>query len=906
MKKQQHQLTPIALAVAMAVLSLAPSAQAQQADAAEPAAKGQEKEEVVKVVVSGIRAGIESAISSKRTSSSIIEAISAEDIGKLPDVSIAESIARLPGLAAQRVAGSAQVISLRGLAPDFATTLLNGREQVSTGDNRGVEFDQYPSELISRVLVYKTPDASLVGQGLSGTLALETLRPLAFGKRQVALNGRYEHKSLNNLGGTAKAHGNRLSAAYIDQFAERTIGVAVGYAHLESPIAAEEFGTYGWSTSPRPGVPAGVQNTAGLKTFARSGMNTRDGVIGVLEWRPNRQWHMLLDAYYSKFHREETDRGIETRLDQNSGNTPTLAFTSATVVDNALLKGTAANVYPAVRNVYNDRTDTLKAAGWNTQYKDTLWTFVSDLSYSSAERHETNFETQASQRTLGNKAILDTVSYDLTGNSFPSVNYGLNYADPATVMIGPTIFRAGYGKLPAVKDRMHSLRLIARRSLEGIFDNVEFGVNFANRDKSKTQPEARITELNVGSFLPVADAALLPATDLGFSGVPGSLSWNVPLLVGMGTNFQPFAPVDNTNSLIQKRWNVSEKLTTTYLQFNLDTRLASIPVRGNVGVQVQTADQSSTSDIFDNSSATNKVKPFTDGARYTDVLPSMNLVFELPSQQVLRLGAAKQVARPRLDQLKSAFEFSINGTNGVPTGRGGNPRLDPWRADAIDVSYEKYFDKKGYVSVAAFKKNIKSYIFDLKRLDYDFSAFTNGNPLATTNIGEFSQPLNGTGGSLQGVELTMSLPLSMLTPHLNGFGLIASRSRNSSSITIDNTNIGNKVDLPGLSRDTSNLTVYYEKGGFSTRVSRRGRSDFVGEITGFGADRALRFVSGEAIVDAQVSYTFKDGPLAGLGVLLQVNNLTDSGYRTYRQTHAQIEEFQRYGRTFLIGANYRF
>lgn len=110
-----------------------------------------------KVQVTGLRRAIEGAISVKRDSTSIVEAISAEDIGRLPDVSIAESLARLPGLAAQRVAGRAQVISVRGLSPDFSTTLLNGREVVSTGDNRSVEFDQYPSELVSGVTVYKTP-----------------------------------------------------------------------------------------------------------------------------------------------------------------------------------------------------------------------------------------------------------------------------------------------------------------------------------------------------------------------------------------------------------------------------------------------------------------------------------------------------------------------------------------------------------------------------------------------------------------------------------------------------------------------------------------------------------------------------------------------------------------------------
>ena len=191
------QATPVAAAVAALLLgSSLMQAQAQQAQAqqAQPAAKAADQV----VTVTGIRRGIESAINVKKSSDSIVEAISAEDIGKLPDNSIAESIARLPGLSAQRVAGRAQVISVRGLSPDFATTLLNGRELVSTGDNRSVEFDQYPSELLSGVVVYKTPDAGLVGQGLSGTLDMQTIRPLNFGSRAVALNARFSNNSLGS------------------------------------------------------------------------------------------------------------------------------------------------------------------------------------------------------------------------------------------------------------------------------------------------------------------------------------------------------------------------------------------------------------------------------------------------------------------------------------------------------------------------------------------------------------------------------------------------------------------------------------------------------------------------------------------------------------------------------------
>src|SRR5687768_12010911 len=189
MVKLKRNLLSVSLVSAMTLSATAAYAQTAEETAAEESKK-EDAVELQTVTVTGIRAGIESAISVKRDSTSIVEAISAEDIGKLPDVSIAESIARLPGLTAQRVAGRAQVISVRGLSPDFATTLLNGRELVSTGDNRSVEFDQYPSELMSGVTIHKTPDAALVGQGLSGTINMRTARPLDFPDPVVALSAR--------------------------------------------------------------------------------------------------------------------------------------------------------------------------------------------------------------------------------------------------------------------------------------------------------------------------------------------------------------------------------------------------------------------------------------------------------------------------------------------------------------------------------------------------------------------------------------------------------------------------------------------------------------------------------------------------------------------------------------------
>ena len=892
-------LSPVAAGCALMLMMSAASAQQSAVDApkADSAASSQS------VTVTGIRRGIEDAISVKKNASNIVESISAEDIGKLPDVSIAESIARLPGLAAQRVAGRAQVISVRGLSPDFATTLLNGREQVSTGDNRGVEFDQYPSELLSGVTVYKTPDAALVGQGLSGTLDLQTVRPLAFNKRTMAFNLRGERNSLGS-GVDQSANGSRFSAMYIDQFNDRTVGLALGFAHLDSPILADEFGTYGYSTDGRPGLAAGTSNTNGLKTYQRSGKNTRDGFVGVLEFRPNKNWTSTVDGYYSKFKRSETARGIETNLgDYNGGNQPGLNYTATTIDNNTLVGGTATGVYPLVRGLYNKREDTLTSLGWNNKFKFDRATLTGDLSYSKAERNELNLETNAQYVDGAGKPVLDTVTFNLANSGFPTTVYGLNYADPTAIQVGKSIYGAGYGKVPSVNDELKSARLEASIPLSGLlpemFDSLDVGINYADRLKKKRQPEAGLDGNGVSAV--GADQQYAPV-GLGFAGAPSALTWSVPGL--LAANYKPFMPTDTASYLVQKGWDVSEKVTTTYAKVKLDSEIGSVTMRGNVGIQVQHTDQSSSSNYFDNTApAGSQIKPVVDGKKYNDVLPSMNLAFGFANDQTVRIAAAKQIARPRLDQMKSAFEFSVDNATFKPSANGGNPRLDPWRANAYDVSYEKYFSNKGYIAAAAFYKDLKSYIYQ-QTIDYDFSTYTPGTK-ATTNTGKFTAPYNGQGGSLKGIELTASIPLKLLTPTLDGFGVIASYSYNDSQIAIDGTNLGDKIALPGLSRNVSNLTMYYENAGWSTRLSGRKRSDYIGEITGFGADRELRYVKGETIVDFQLGYDFGKGTYDGLSALLQVNNLTNSAYQTYQKTPNQPVEYQKYGRTVLFGLNYK-
>ena len=278
------------------------------------------------VVVTGIRVGIQNAIETKRESMSIVEAISAEDIGKLPDTSIAESISRLPGLTSQRAEGRASAISLRGTDPGFTTTLMNGREQVSTGDNRSIEFDQYPSELMSSVVVYKTPDAQLAAQGLAGTIDMRTMRPLDYGQPAIVLNLRAGQNSNDDLGADSDDQGYRASFSFIDQFMDGKLGMAFGYAHLDSPMATRGFGTYEpWNPSGgggvidcpggtaggcsnNPGVAPGQFATNGMKVRADMGSTERDGLMahpGVPAWR---HVHGIVESIYSTMKQDQTTR----------------------------------------------------------------------------------------------------------------------------------------------------------------------------------------------------------------------------------------------------------------------------------------------------------------------------------------------------------------------------------------------------------------------------------------------------------------------------------------------------------------------------------------------------------------------------------------------------------------------
>lgn len=860
------------------------------------------------VTVTGIRHSIETSISVKKESDSIVEAITAEDIGKLPDVSIAESLARLPGLAAQRVDGRAQVISIRGLSPDFGATLLNGREMISTGDNRSVELDQFPSELINAATVYKTPDATLMGQGLSGTINMMTVRPLDFRGRILTVNARGERNSNGSLNSGISGNGGRLSMSYINQFANNTIGLALGFAHLDSPLQEQHYKAWWWDKSATTYVsPTGEKayGMGGFEAGARSSTQKRDGLMAVLEFKPNKNVHSMVDLYYSKFRTRSAENYLlYDGFNQWNGTYSNLGA-SGGIVNSGTFKGSNPNgiILQSDSTVRNDK---VFALGWNTELKlADKWTAVADLSYSRADRDDHKLEAFAKS------SLTDTSNFNLPlGGAFPVVSFGNNYADPNSFKLAENWGRAGGSWNPSIKDDLKSLRLEAKRPLEGVFSSLNAGLNYSDRGKSRDYTE-NFFRLPGGTPATISSDLLNSPTSLDFIGGPSILSYDLQGVLNKYTVYQ--ANVDDAT--FGRRWAVNEKVTTAFLKVGLDTDVGRFPVRGNVGLQVVHANQSSDGYDVSRTGATPIATPVSRGASQTDVLPSLNLVGDLGRNAYLRFGLARTMARPRMDEMRAFNSAGLSDKGVDPAtgkhifqweGNGGNPELKPWVANSVDLSFEKYIGKRSYVALAGFNKDLKTYIYK-QVTTIDYSGFPNqsGNT-PTTNFGTFSRPANGEGGAVRGFELSASLDAGLISKNLDGFGIIVSGSDTRSTIK-PNGPTGGVQALPGLSGQVTNLTVYFERNGFSARVAQRHRSPFTAEITGLFANKEFRTTRADKQVDLQLGYAFEAGTYKGLSLLLQVNNLTNAGYEEYQVVKGtQLPSiYNKYGRQVLFGLNYK-
>ncbi len=918
-------------AIALTVAALAAPAFAQDAAPQAAQAATDAPADDGAIVVTGYRASLNASASIKRSAPTIVEAISAQDIGKLPDVSIADSLARLPGVTAQRLEGRDQRLSIRGLGPDFGTTLLNGREQVTVGDNRGVEYDQYPAEFFKNVVVYKAPTPSLVAAGISGTVDLRMLRPLAQKDRIVALQLRGQMNSLSKLNPDGSRYGYRASAAYVDKFANDTFGIAIGVSATDAPSQNERYNAWGF---PNEGSAGGALFLGGAKPYVQSNKLQRYGAVATLEYQPSDNFHSTLDILYSHFKETQRLRGIEFPIAPTWGSGATVQ-PGYTVSNGLVTDATLTGVHAVQRNDLNRRTADNFSIGWNNVIGIGEKTHLTlDASYSHAKRTDFLLETYSGTgyQTAG---PADTLHITANPNGTFDIVPTLDYTDRSIFGItdprgwgynGTTaVVQAGFLNKPSFKDELLSLRGDLDGEISsGLLSKWQVGVNYSRRKKVSNFlsyflcPKGTGTNCTVASgttqFASIPDAAVVGKVPLAYLGVPNMLALNPDYVY----NNLLQSVYDNRPVSLVRDNDVIENVWSGYAMINLDGDIGGKKVTGSFGVQAVHTNQVSHGSISNFNNGVVTILPAVGGAKYWRILPSANLAVEVANSTYVKLAGSQSLVRPRLDQERVNQEFnppnlalaaSSDPRQSAFSAQGGNPNLRPYLSTNADLSVEHYFAKGGYVSLAGYYKHLTDYVDPSQNYIYDFAALadsTTGVTFGTTK-GLVSAPANAGSGNLKGFEFTLSMPFANFSKSLDGFGFYGSGSYTDSKIILA-SNAGNPITLPGLSDWVGNAELYFEKHGFQVRASYRYRAKFLAEVAGLSANPTYRTAKAEGILDAQIGYDFQpDSPLHGLSILFQAKNLTDRPFITYQNDDPrQVIDYQRYGRDFYIGLSYKF
>ncbi|ENN97347.1 MULTISPECIES: TonB-dependent receptor [Pseudoalteromonas] len=915
------------------------------------------------IEVRGFSRSLIQSLNQKRFSDTVSEQISADDLGALPDISMADALTRLPGISAVRTGGQAAQINIRGLSGGFVFSTLNGREQVSTSGSRSIEFDQYPSELISSAAVYKSPKASLIEGGVAGTVELETASPL---------NNDQTHKFVANVRGMyndrasevsdATEFGDRISFSYQGKYLDDTLGVALGYARLFQPSVATQF--IGLAYNDTKDVDGAANDTngplanpeneyisEGFELQHLGGEETRNGYLAAIEWAPVDNFKLKGDAFLSRFDKESFARGLRVKL-----GGPTAAYANAQLDGNAVI-GAAVNrtsqSYTRVEIVNDDNQDfdEVDSFGVNADWQVTDRLNVNaDVSLSRAK---SNFRNGLLWSLVAEDANAETpvfdnnvaINYQLNGLNLPDVgfNQAAAFSDIDRVMVSK------YGIYPdQTEDEVTAFRLDFKYELESdIFSSVEFGARYSDREYSRkrsvfeygndgafsaTQPPLRLTD----------DMASVVDWQGEFSYFPSYLAIDLDKALnawfpdGTPEPVQTWGNADGVDDAqgyttnyswsVLQSGSVFEDVLAAYVMVNINTQIAGLDLSGNVGVRRVETDQSATvlenvagdarlgaqNIVDENGIVNNLYAPNVLGTKYTDYLPSLNLNLQLNDNSLVRFAAAKVMSRAPINRLAGDASANVSDDGVINGSSTNNPFLKPFYADQYDLSYEYYFEEgNGTIAAALFYKNIDSFVETLSIENFDFKGNgfnvpdfiedpVSGEQVATTNGIYTTAVNNGEGGYIRGLELAYTQVFSFLPSPFNGLGANASYSYTESEIE----------SITSLGGDTLAQSLPGLSNNVLNATVFYSMDDFETRLNVRYRDE---FVSeqvaineqvvnfdAETVVDFQTSYRFSDS----LTMLLQVNNLTDEPTQSYFGSEQRTGTTQYFGRQFYLGFTY--
>ena len=952
---QINRASRVALLCGASILSLsalaAPSlamAQTVSASAQQPDPEDDDAAQVDEVVVTGLRASLASAQTIKRTSEQFVDSITAVDIGRLPDVNIAEALQRVSGIQITRTYGEGSGIAIRGLTN--VRSELNGRDIFSANGGRALSWDEVGADLLAGVDVYKNPSAEMIEGGLGGTINLRTRLPFDATGPVVSASVSGTHYDLANDTGYSGSF--LVSDRWNTGMGEFGALLNMSYgetAFREDKAVVEPY----FERTDVPGFvgqPIAVPNGGGFSVGF--GDRERFSTAFAAQWRPNDKMEFYLQALRSEY--KFRDNGLS--FFAYGGGSPLTYAPGAVFTQEDGISTSGAFLNPGVDAVTystgreTDTTDISIGGKWQVTNRLKV---SADLQYidSNVYQETMNLTASAKNASDGVQPLFPNnwvFTYDTTGD-VPS------FGDPSGFL--SNINNYGLTAVLPYRELNDAESWAGRVDLEWDFDEGGFFRDFRAGVRA-TDRTAINRSTTYGTWTAVGSTCANWSSDAGcfkLAEFPDTAQLNPfrnSFLNGDGTNVfgdvwmwglnqvrnpqavfdllgappinqqVSFRSFDDPNAQTS---NVSENTYAGYGVVRFASKVMGMDWDGNAGVRIVKTE--SASDGFQTINYRDPnyvpvpgttpptlsiVTPIVGSNKYTEILPSINLRLHVTPELQLRFAASRNLARPDFGQLNATFNISPSYPTGsqsplpdpnVP-GNGtatGNPFLDPQRVTAFDASAEYYFSSVGFVYATVFKKKIEDLFFTTSAIEtYNLPGIGN----VAFNIARLN---NVDEGDLEGFEIGGQRFFDFLPSPFDGLGVQANYTfidSNASTIAANAQTGGAEITVPiqGLSENSYNLVLLYEKYGVNARLAYNWRDDYLQGTSNTGTGQLPIFGKAYGVLDGSISYDFNEK----LAITFDAQNILNQEFKTYQITEARYRDYQVDDRRFSVRLRIRY
>jgi TonB-dependent receptor len=884
-----YRKTKIATAIALTVAMSAPSI----------ANEDTTEDDVEIIAVTGIRASLAKALDIKRESQGFEDALVAEDIGKFPDLNLAEALQRIPGITVSRTEGGDQSsavgeagsINLRGLSSEFTAVSVNGTQAITPARERGFSFNILASELFSSAVVSKSLNAKDFEGGLAGVVRLNTYKPLAYDERivNVGVKGVY-----NDLG---KSTDPSFSALYVDQLSDGKFGIALGIAY--SDIQKTEYtadtsiwvpltASLGGNKDPANGVYTQEEIDAisdlyiprDPRNIANNRQHERLNLTYTLQGEVSENVTLTWDGIYAK----TGHTGEQIRNDY-----PIEGFPATFIPEDLVRNGTNF-----VSGTFPEQSHFMRVLGYDYGVDTTLFqtnvkaeiTLSDSLSMTAnlgmAEAEENFYSWTDVDIRSPNTAIFYEVDGDFV--NFTAKTPGITVGDVNS-----------YNKLQQIRarpslneDEQVNFNLDFSYSLDAEnFDSVDFGLHFSERTKGSSQFEDRRKSPDFDGVI----SDYLIQKDFSVDGAPVGYPGNIisidyARLVNDVLN-QSGSPLNPTIKSTAS-FEVEESIVAAYVMTNFyfgDT------VSGNLGLRYATTDQTSSGTAKDSEIGEFPVEFNSD---YSELLPSLNLRWEATEEVIVRFAAYKSLTRPNLSDIAPAFDANF----GTLTGKSGNPNISPFTATNLDLGLEWYFADESALTIAYFRKDLNGLV------ESNTTDIPLPDPDGQIQLVSVTAPVNGKSAEVTGWEIGFTSPFTFLPEQFEGAGISINATFANSNAEFINQSDANQLislQLPGLSESSYNAILYYDVEPVSVKLAYNWRTDYLLKASASKGQPLYRDEYGQ--LDLSVGYAATEK----LDIRFDVLNITQEQIRSFTHNDkSRIKGLLETGRTFQVGINYSF